>query len=97
MHSQVHGNENSAYMSFGISSVRFIWFFVFTMLTITSFCLSGVQSSTPLSRSQAKKKEGWRQEGHPAVKEVLLNPQESSHVMNASSKTCLKVFKRLKT
>ena len=50
-------------------------------------CLSGVQSSTPLSQSQARKEEGWRQEGHPAVKEVLQNPQESSHVMNVSGKT----------
>ena len=44
------------------------------------------------------KEEGWRQEGHPTVKEVLQNPQESSHVMNVSGKTySLKVLKRLKT
>ena len=61
-------------------------------------CLNGVQSSTSLSRSQAREREeGWRQEGYPAVKEVLQNPQESSHGMNVSGKTySLKVLKRLR-
>ena len=35
----------------------------------------GVQSSTPLSWSKAwGKEEGWRQEGHSAIKEVAPKP-----------------------
>ena len=34
-----------------------------------------ILSSTPLSRSQAREKEeGWRQEGHPAIKVVPKPP-----------------------
>ena len=50
-----------------------------------------VQSSTPLNRSQAREKEeGWRQDRHPAVKEISSKTpmhEESKHGMNVSGKT----------
>ena len=37
-------------------------------------CLGGGQSSPFNSRSQARiKEEGWRQEGHPAIKQIRSN------------------------
>ena len=39
------------------------------IIGITKLCMGGGQSSPFNSRSQARiKEEGWRQEGHPAIK-----------------------------